>query len=249
MRIFEIIVPGIQISHDDHEWARQMDNLLRHLGNHFHDANLALNWFMAAQQENLRLAPTKEEWMKKSQRRLEIEDALLKEIREESSRNNREIISLEVDRRFKKERLEAGILPDSMQHRIAFIHARSFLYALDGFRKILKVLAEEIHGAPESLKDIYRHMEDCFPDLKGVRDTSQHLEKRARFLDRNHKPLKTKILAIGNLMGSRYESTMNNGLIGKVDISIDSMSKFQEIFQAVLFSFKWRGPKQLLPRD
>ena len=49
------------------------------------------------------------------------------------------------------------------------------------------------------------------------------------------------------LNGSSYGSTMSDGHYGEVDVSPESMIKLQEILQAVLQAFKWKGPRQHMP--
>ena len=57
----------------------------------------------------------------------------------------------EVELRLKK-KWNNGEYPLSHQHRLIFLHAKSFLYALDAIDKFLKVISKE-NGAPENIKN------------------------------------------------------------------------------------------------
>ncbi|MXF14398.1 hypothetical protein FQ010_27010, partial [Escherichia coli] len=78
-----------------------------------------------------------------------------------------------------------------------------------------------------------------FPDLRGVRNSTQHREDRARGLGvgREPKPLNLQpisntfinapqgALILNNLNGTKFGSTMSDGHYGEVDISPESLSK------------------------
>ena len=142
-----------------------------------------------------------------------------------------------------------------------FIYARAFLYALDAFDKFLGVLAKEAN-VPEEVAKFHAQIAEEFPHLRGVRNTAQHLEDRARGLGagKSPQPLDLKpitnslinapdggVLALNCLNGSRYGSTMSDGHYGEIDVSPESMERLQKILEGVLQSFKWRGPKRHAP--
>ncbi|WP_202905089.1 hypothetical protein [Paraburkholderia mimosarum] len=163
--------------------------------------------------------------------------------------------------RFKREKWAAGGVPREFEHNLPFIYARAFLYALDAFDKFLGVLAKE-ENVPEEVATHHEKIADAFPHLRGVRNTAQHLEDRARGLGagRNPQPLELKpiengfinaprggVLVLNCLNGSKYGSTMSDGHYGEIDVSPESMLRLKEILEAVLSSFKWRGPRQHAP--
>ncbi|MCE9931933.1 hypothetical protein, partial [Obesumbacterium proteus] len=167
----------------------------------------------------------------------------------------------EVDVRLQKEKWSKGIVPVKHRHRFVFLYAKSFLYALDTIDKFLKVLSEE-NGAPEIIKKLHAKFGDDFPDLRGVRNSAQHLEDRARGLGAGKlpKPLQLQpvdngfvvapqgALMLSNLLGTKLGYTMANGYYGEVDISEESMSKITSILQEVFNSFTWKGAPQHLPQ-
>jgi hypothetical protein len=151
-------------------------------------------------------------------------------------------------------------VPREFEHNIPFLYARAFLYALDAFDKILGVLAREA-GVPPKLAEWHAQIEIQFPNLRGVRNTAQHIEDRGRGLGagRNPQPLDLKpidnnfikapggALVLNSLNGTKYGSTMADGHYGEVDVSPHSMEQLQRILVGVLECFQWHGPKQHLP--
>jgi hypothetical protein len=170
-------------------------------------------------------------------------------------------IHFESEVRFKRERWSSGGVPREFEHNLPFIYARAFLYALDAFDKLLGVLSKE-PNVPEQIAKYHAQIDEYFLNLRGVRNTAQHLEDRARGFGagRNPQPLKLKpitnslinapgggVLALNCLNGSRYGSTMSDGHYGEIDVSPESMRRLQKILEGVLQSFKWRGPRQHAP--
>lgn len=260
MFVFEIVTPGTWLDYDDRDWARKIQNQLQFLESQFFEANTALNLFANA----LAMRPSfadREKWERDSQRRAEIQRAIEQERDGLQSRNDWDEIHFEAEVRFKREKWSSGGVPREFEHNLPFIYARAFLYALDAFDKFLGVLAGE-ESVPAEVATYHEKVAEAFPHLRGVRNTTQHLEDRARGLGagRNRQPLDLKpidnafisapgggVLVLNCLNGSRYGSTMSDGHYGEVDVSPDSMRHLQQILQDVLSSFKWRGPKQHAP--
>lgn len=177
------------------------------------------------------------------------------------SREDWDDVHFETEVRFKREQWSNGRIPRAFEHNLPFIYARAFLYALDTFDKFLGVLAKE-DNVPSAIKTFQEQIAEAFPDLRGVRNTAQHLEDRSRGFGagKNPKPLELKpitnnfidapgggILMLNCLNGSRYGSTMSDGHYGEIDVSPESMQRLQKIFQGVLNSFTWSGIKQHAP--
>lgn len=261
MFVFEIIVPGTWLDYEDHEWSWKIKKQLDSLQSQFFEANLALNLFTSAQASRSHLF-SEDAWDAESKRKQEIRNVLEAKLLEQG-KNYHEIydeLSLQTDINFKREKWQQGSIPEEFESNLVFLYARSFLYALDGFDKFLGVLAKE-DNVPESIPKLHEKISSIFPDLRGVRNTAQHLEDRSRGLGRAPKPLDLKpvnnefisapnggALILSGLNGSKYGSTMADGHYGEVDVSSESMSHLQEILDSVLNSFKWRGSKQHKPR-
>lgn len=260
MLVYEIVVPGNWLDYDDHDWVWKVYNQLRSLESQFFEANAALNLFTNAQAIRPSFAE-RENWERDSQRRSEIQRVVEQEWQGCPSWEEREEIYFETEVRFKSEKWANGGVPREFEHNLPFIYARAFLYALDAFDKFLGVLAKE-ERVPVEVAKFQQELAEAFPHLRGVRNTAQHLEHRARGLGagRNPQPLDLKpidnglvnapnggVLVLNSLNGSKYGSTMSDGHYGEVDVSSESMQHLQKILQAVLSSFKWRGSKQHVP--
>lgn len=79
------------------------------------------------------------------------------------------------------------------------------------------------------------------PDLKGVRDSEQHLEERLQGLVKGNK-LPTSFLWIGNLINNNYQMTMADGRTGSVEVSRRVLDVAASCIQRVIDAFEWTGP-------
>ena len=259
MYILELIQPGDCLGYQDRDLAAKLENLLGHLESALCDANIALNFFLL-EFSNGPSKITSEQYRQELEERKIIHHQVCQELGDQTHANY-DKIRFEVDRRFKTEKWKNGELPKSHQHRIKFLHARSFLYALDNIDKFLKVLANS-DGAPQRIAELHLQLKSDFPDLTGVRNTSHHMEDRARGLDAQKVPQPLKLkpvnadfivgsqgdLILDNLHGSKYGCTKANGYYGVVDVSLDSLLKVQSIIQNVFDAFEWVGFRHHLPR-
>jgi hypothetical protein len=259
MFVFEITTPGTWLDSDDRDWAWRIEGQLRSLKSQFFEANAALNLFASVQSIRPSFAG-REGWERDSLRRAEIQTAVEQEFGGHMSHENWEAIHLESEIRFKREKWANGGIPREFEHNMPFIYARAFLYALDAFDKFLGVLAKE-PNVPSRVVELHEQIATSFPNLRGVRNSSQHLEDRSRGLGagRNPQPLELKPIAnnlinapggalvLNCLNGSKYGSTMADGHYGEIDVSPESMQRLQSVLQELLSLFKWRGPKQHAP--
>ncbi|MEJ5991668.1 hypothetical protein WG902_16815 [Ramlibacter sp. PS3R-8] len=234
-----------------------MQNQLQALTSQFFEANLALNLFVAS--SSTPSFASRDAWERDAQRRSEIRNAVESELGGWGVADW-EAVHLESELRFKREKWSNGSVPREFEHKVPFLYARAFLYALDAFDKILGALSREPQ-VPSQVSDWHAQVEVQFPHLRGVRNTSQHVEDRGRGLGagRNPQPLDLKpidnnfikapggALVLNSLNGSRYGSTMADGHYGEIDVSPQSMEQVQRILVGVLGSFRWQGPKQHLP--
>tara|TARA_R110002167_G_C12469549_1_gene633507 strand:- start:100 stop:732 length:633 start_codon:yes stop_codon:yes gene_type:complete len=205
---------------------------------------------------------SKEQWEAESNRRSEIQREVEKKYDNTHDHEIWDEIRLETEIIFKREQWQLGKLPREFQHNQAFMHARAFLYALDSFDKFLNVLKKQTN-VPSALEEMYTRFGIAFPHLRGVRNSSQHMEDRSRGLGagRNPKPLELKpidnglikseggALVLNSLNGTKYGNTMADGHYGEVDVSPASMEALNAIFQDILNAFAWKGSKCHLPSN
>jgi len=259
MLIFELTKPGSNISHEDLDLGWKLERLLSHLETAFYDANIALNLFnFEMHNRSGNVGFDSQRWHDDLQRRRDLEVQIRQELGllpyERSDK-----VSFEVEARLKKEKWGNGEIPLSHQHQFIFLHAKSFLNALDTIDKFLKVISEE-NAAPPEIKRLRDKIADDFPHLRAVRNSAQHLEDRARGLGVGSKPLQLQpidngfvvapsgALMLSNLHGTKLGYTMADGHYGEVDVSEESMLKITTIIQEAFNSFSWIGPPQHLPR-
>lgn len=258
MYVFEIVTPGTWLDYDDKDWSWRIENQLRSLESQFFEANAALNLFVNAQSIRPQFAD-RDKWERDSHRRFEIQRAVEQERGDSMSRVQWDEIHFEAEVRFKREKWLNGDVPREFERTLPFIYARAFLYALDSFDKILGVLSKEAN-VPEQVAKFHAQIAEVFPHLRGVRNTAQHLEDRARGLGAGKNPLDLKpvtnnlihapgggVLVLNCLNGSRYGSTMSDGHYGEIDVSPESMQRLQKILEGVLQSFRWHGSRRHAP--
>lgn len=82
-------------------------------------------------------------------------------------------------------------MPEHLERRLPFLHARSFVYALDTVGKALAALAE-IPAVPDAVRCQRDVFLDALPSLTPLRNTAQHLEDRSRGFGKGGKPLDLK---------------------------------------------------------
>ncbi|HBL4692634.1 hypothetical protein INP82_06610 [Citrobacter sedlakii] len=260
MLIFELTKPGSNLNYEDRELSWKFERLLSHLETAFYDANVALNLFNGESDNRSALGvQNPEQWQNDFQKRQVLEQQVRNELGIQPYEGYEEV-RFEVDARLKRDKWRTGDVPLSHEQRIIFLHAKSFLYALDTIDKFIKVISEE-DGAPAQIKQLLAQVANDFPHLRAVRNSAQHLEDRARGLGAGKvpKPLKLQpvdngivvapqgALMLNNLFGTKLGYTMADGHHGEVDVSEESMLKITSIIQEVFNSFPWVGPPQLLP--
>ncbi|CZW54384.1 hypothetical protein [Enterobacter kobei] len=261
MLIFELTKPGSSLLFDDMEVSRKFERLLNQLETAFYDANVALNLFNA---ERNNTAMFDENSFHQHRDDFQNRQILEAQVRQElglGPYEGYEQVRVEVDTRLKRDKWSKGITPLSHQQRIIFLHAKSFLNALDTIDKFVKVISEET-GAPDNIKKLHAKIAEDFPHLRAVRNSAQHLEDRARGLGAGKvpKPLKLQpldngfviapqgALMLSNLFGTKFGYTMADGHYGEVDVSEESMRNITTTIQEVFDSFTWQGFQQHLPR-
>jgi hypothetical protein len=223
MLIFELTYPGTWLDYEDQDWSSKTEPILVNLRYQCADANIALNLFLDANQKKPS-SEAEKEWKRDETRRnkitRELQEELLKDPLDYKARIE---VAFQAELKFKREKWNAGSIPREFEHQRVLMHARSFLYTLHDFNMTLKVLANT-DGVPEAVQGASDQFGETFACLHGVEKTV-------------HKP------KLNYLNGTIYGNTMSDGHYGEVDVSPDSMTKVQSVFQEVIDSFRWKGPK------
>lgn len=260
---FELTYPGywLECPGVPQSDVRDAQMVFHVLESHLADAALALRlferekadvWLPAARPE------PQDAYRRRREMELELERGLASNVSPQERWSALERIRFEVEVALKRERWAAGEIPEAHRRRAIFLYAQAFLFALDGIGKTLSALASAA-WVPVAVKtargDFYRGL----PDLTGVRDTSHHLEDRARGRDRRGKRLALKpvmsgginapggALILGNLTNNRYGSTKEDGSFGEVEVSAQSLELARSAIQTCIDALKWRAPMHHVP--
>ena len=256
MHVFELTQLGNWLEGiADVDESRELEALLRLLVSCIDDAAISLALFEAAHS-----APFEHrdqaQWETERQQEAHIRSRLESELpaglsveeRWAADRRMDELARIEA----KRERWRAGEIPSSYTHRLPFIHARTFLYALDSLQKSLGLIAKK-PTAPAGVAIALASFETEFPTLRHVRDSAHHVEDRVQGRQFG-KPISLQpvenafisapaggALIIDALLNNRYGGTLWDGSYGEVEVSPKSAAVATEIVQKVLDSFSWRG--------
>jgi hypothetical protein len=251
MYIAEFLIPGMGLTNIDAGLNSASIELIDCLEQLVYEANSALNLF-----QQVRCEPPSDRLGSGNERRVAIyKEIFLNEVTEGSSPED---IRMKVEHIYKNERWAAGAIPFHFPRFRALICAKSFVYALDSFEKVLAVLMK-LEGAPSELQISHNMFLEAFPDLRSLRDTSHHIEDRLRKLDRKKRAIALKEFDIGivsspggvvilnTLNGDTYCATLEDGTVGELDISPASLNNLVAIFERALASFSWVGEPRHCP--
>lgn len=263
MYVFELVQPGAWLQgFDDTRSRSDVESLLRLLTGCVEDAAIALTMFEQSHGERMPSAGLITSWEADRERERVIEERLLAALPpdlpvEERCRATDDLREA-ARREAKRQKWREGAIPDTYGRRIPFLHAKTFLYALDSLQKALAQLAV-IPGVPSVVADVCREFDQAVPDLRHVRDSSHHAEDRVQ-----GKRYKTRIelkpvingaihapgggvLVVDMLNGNRYGGTLGDGSYGEVEVGPDTVASAQFSVQRVLDCLEWRGPAEHLP--
>jgi len=247
MYIAEIIRPGTWLDLSDRELSFEIEGMLQHMEDLVAEAAIALTMFESSHSSPLDL---REERERDSAIRQEVDDALRLESGENYYRDF-DAIRIESDRRVLRRKIEMGILPSSYAHKIPFIHAHSFVYAIDSFGKFLEELCEygDLPGNFQAFQDEFN---DKLPMVRKVRNSALHIEDRSRRYaslsdKKKGKRMTVRFLGLSNLEGNQICYTIDDGSYQKVTISVQTLAVLVDILTKVLSALPWKGPAQLHP--
>lgn len=251
MYIAEFLIPGMGIKNVDENLIKASIELIDCLEQLVYEANAALNLF-----KRVRCEPQSDRLGSGNERRVEIyKEIVMKSI---SDGLSPEGIRMQVEHIYKNERWASGAVPFHFPRINALICAKSFVFALDSFEKVLAVLMK-LEGAPPDLCNSHKMISEAFPYLRSLRDTSHHIEDRLRKLDRYKRAIELKEFDIGimsstggflilnTLNGDTYCATLEDGTVGTIDINQESLNKLVAVFESALASFSWIGEPRHCP--
>jgi hypothetical protein len=156
-----------------------------------------------------------------------------------------------AEREFHRERWKKGQLPEDFEQRAKFMHAKSFLHALDRMERLLCLLVAT-PGVPSGVADSKNRFDAFFPHLRGLRNSVQHFEDRSRGLGPYEKPIVPRavdndiikapagvVMITESFTRNGFGGTMANGEYGEVEISRAALAKATQVVQDMIDSFEW----------
>lgn len=260
MLVLELVQPGTWIVGLDDEVRFQVDGLLLHITTALADAAVALAHFDSVYAP--RPTPSSDRWEAEREQeervRAQLVAALVARGMDAASASCLPEVYEQARLVAKRERWAAGQLPNAYAHRLPFIHATTFLFALDNIGKALRTL-DRLPDMPDQVRDVLATWPSEFPDLLGVRDSAHHADERA-IGQAWRKPIEAKpidsgaikadrggVMVISMLNDRHFGNTMADGQYGEVEVSEDSVRKAQALVQKVLEAFTWTGPVRHMP--
>lgn len=261
--VFDVEVPGTWLDGLDDGTAHAVQSLLYHVQSCLADAALSLSFFEAAMVTSASdLDSRRDSFERNAVRRrakeLELEAALPADLSPEERWSRCEELRHQAEIGARRDAWREGELPDTYRHRLPFLHARSFVTALEGIRKVFQAM-QALPGAPLEVERIVRGIDEDIPAMKHVRDSIQHGEDRVQGLQRG-KPIQLKpisnslVHAPGGaviydaLNGNMFGCTLADGEYGEIEVSSATARRIAGAVQQVVEAFSWRGPPDHVPR-
>lgn len=248
MYIFELNYPGTWLEFQNDELKFEIEGMLRSLEGIITEAAISLSMFEACQgQRN----DPKAEWERDAELRCEIDEKVRAEAGDDYYQNH-EKYSLISEKLLRAKKAELGILPRSYQHKIPFIHAHTFVYAVDSFGKYLEELSA-YDGMPKVVSQCVDEFNRLLPSVRKIRNSALHIEDRSRGYGaprEKKKGIKMELqgfLGLSNLEGNLLCYTIDDGSYQKVEISVGVLNILVNLANHLLGGFQWKGPARIEP--
>lgn len=248
MHIAEVIYPGTWLDLPDRDLAFELEGMLRNLEGRVAEAAIALTMFESS--ISSRIDP-RADWERDAQIRQEIEDELRAEVGEVYFRDF-DRYRLESERRALRKKAELGVAPRTYSHKLPFIHAHSFVYAVDSFGKFLDELCD-YEAIPQGVSEARDEFDRRLPMVRKIRNSAIHLEDRSRRYASARDKRKGKrmevqgFLGLSNLEGNFLCYTVEDGTYQKIAICQATLQVLVETVNKVLHAFPWKGPPHVAP--
>lgn len=248
MYIAEIFRPGTWLDLPDQEILFEVDGMLRGMEDRVAEAAIALTMFESV---HLSRGDPSAELERDAAIHREVDDLLRLEVGE-LYYCDFERVRVECERRVLRRKAELGIVPRTYSHKIPFIHAHTFVYAVDSFGKFLDELCE-YEVLPSALKEIRDDFNARLPMVRKIRNSALHIEDRSRryaSIGDKKKGKKMQVdgfLGLSNLEGNQLCYTIDDGSYQKVAVSPETLGVLVEVANNVLGVFPWKGPGHVSP--
>lgn len=248
MHVAEITYPGTRLDLPDHDLAFELEGMLRNLEDRVAEAAIALTMFESS--ANSRADP-RAEWERDAHIRQEVDNHLRAEVGDAYFHDS-DRYRLESERRVLRKKAELGIVPQTYSHKVPFIHAHSFVYAVDSFGRFLDEICN-YDTIPQGVSEARDEFDRRLPMVRKIRNSAMHLEDRSRRYASANDRRKGKrmnvqgFLGLSNLEGNLLCYTIDDGTYQKIAISQDTLRMLVETVNKVLHAFPWKGPPHVAP--
>lgn len=240
MHIPELDFPGSRVAHSESDWAFQASILCDALATSLTDTALALTLYEQAMAD-LRGAVARRAASARV-RGVPRDPSARRDFEPEADPFDAERAHA-AEVRAKRARWANGETPRSYAQRLVFLHARSFLMALDRIERILHALSG-LPDAPAGLATAHNAFQAHMPDLRGVRNSVSHHDQR--LLGRGRElPRIPRVLE--NLSGNRFKTTTGAGRIGEVELSPITVDCARRCIQQAIDALPWTGHRRHYP--
>ncbi|MGE6119206.1 hypothetical protein ACPCT8_00075 [Aeromonas media] len=248
MYIVELNYPGSFLELNNHELNFEIGGMLGHLEGVVIEAAISLSMFEASLEQNI-------DYRKEQERDDKLRCEIDKEIQAEFGENyyqNFDKFRLMSERRLRARKAELGIIPITYLGKLPFIHAHTFVYAVDSFGKFLEEL-KAYDGMPEQVSHCVEEFNRLLPTVRKIRNSAMHIEDRSR----GYGPLWDKkkgkkmdlqgFLGISNLQGNSLCYTIEDGSYQQVEVSVRVLNILVQLANFLLASFRWSGSARISP--
>jgi hypothetical protein len=248
MYIIELNYPGTWLQFEDQNFKSEIEGMLRSLEGITTEAAISLSMY---DQANSAPRDRRQEMEHDRELRQEIDNRLRDEAGDDYYQkfDKYRLIS---EKKLRVKKAELGIMPSSYLHKIPFIHAHTFVYAVDSFGKFLEELVQ-YDNIPESVQNCLDEFNRLLPSVRKIRNSALHIEDRSRGYGtlnnkKKGKKMETKgFLGLSNLEGNNLCYTIDDGTYQKVEISVGVLDVLVQIMNHLLASFQWKGSPRIEP--
>jgi hypothetical protein len=132
----------------------------------------------------------------------------------------------------------------SVDCRLRFLYARSFIYALDAAGQLIQVLKGNEHLPATALSHCEQFLSQ-FGVLRDLRNSLQHIEDRVRglCLSRGKKmPIPNPLLVLGAFRDNSFGATTAKGRYVEIEISNSVLVRAFAIVEDLIWCFDWLAP-------
>jgi hypothetical protein len=251
--------PGTWIDLPDQDAARDIASLLHLIESSLTEAAISLGAYIACRNTPRRSMGNRAAWQQDVDARRVYEQQVMAEwgIGEFDFARYQEIRA-EVDRRRLKDAFAANVVPDGYIHEMPFVHAKGCLTAAHTIRLAL-IQCTKINAIQTHADAAGGSMDAALPKLKGVRDSTAHVDERVQGMARRKEiqlqPIQNRmvnapggVLIIGSLIDDNFGSTMEDGNYGEVPVTVDTFNLIVRVIQEFLDRLPWRGVPYVVPR-